>query len=237
MSGYTPVFRSIFEGSLCGQWPYTAGWLIFLSLVDQHGNVDMTPEYISAITGMPIEDLKKCISRFTEPDIASRSSDEEGRRLTALDPSRAWGWHVVNHQKYREKARLMSKSAREVSTGENAERLSTAAHRRSPPPNAPQTHTQTHTKTKTQPKESAEALVLHASLPVETWNEWLIHRRENRFSMSPRALNKQLKLLARYDAEAQREMIENSIQAGWQGLFPGNKKQPKAAGSPYANAI
>lgn len=70
---------------------------------------------------------------------------------------------------------------------------------------------------------------LHASLPRESWGEWLAHRRERKWSMSPRALNPQLKLLAKFDTETQREIIETSMQAGWQGLFP-PKGQPKTNG-------
>ena len=61
MSGYTPVFQSIFTGTLCGRYPDTAAWMFFLALADKHGVVDMTPEYISSVTGMPVDDLLACI--------------------------------------------------------------------------------------------------------------------------------------------------------------------------------
>lgn len=137
MSGYTPVFKLIFQGTLCGQYPDTAAWLFFLALADKNGHVDMTPQFISAVTGMPVDDLTACIERFMQPDPGSRSSAEEGRRLVLIDPARSWGWRIVNHDKYREKARLAAKNAREVEEGANAERLkhrrSTAGDRRRPP--------------------------------------------------------------------------------------------------------
>jgi len=76
----------------------------------------------------------------------------------------------------------------------------------------------------------AAEVVLHESLPKEAWEEWLAHRREKRLTMSPRALNKQLKLLARYDTATQREMIDTSINAGWEGIFApkGGKPQEEA---------
>lgn len=90
-----------------------------------------------------------------------------------------------------------------------------------------------------QKKTAVSQLVLHDSLPMDSWEEWLAHRREKRLSMSPRALSKQLKLLANYDTPTQREVIDTSINAGWEGLFAPKGKTPiKPTGSnPYAGAI
>lgn len=80
----------------------------------------------------------------------------------------------------------------------------------------------TESDTESEKKKNAgteSPLVLHASLPTESWSEWLAHRREKRLSMSPRALTKQLKLLAEYPTAIQREIIDTSINAGWEGLF------------------
>lgn len=123
MSGYTPVFRSVFQGSLCGQYPDTAAWLFLLALADKNGHVDMTPQYISAITGMPVDELVGCIDRFMRPDPASRGQEEEGRRLLPIDPARSWGWVIVNHGKYREKARKATYDAQRVEDGRNAQRM------------------------------------------------------------------------------------------------------------------
>ena len=140
MTGYTPVFDSIFTGSLFGQYPDTAAWLFFLALADKHGVVDVTPQFIAGVTGMPVQELESCISRFMEPDPSSRTKDNEGRRLELIDPGRKWGWRIVNFAAYKERARLMAKNAREVQSGSNAERLrqrnSTAGDRRRPPDTA-----------------------------------------------------------------------------------------------------
>ena len=108
-----------------------------LALADKNGHVDKTPQYISAVTGMPVDELAGCIERFMQPDPASRSSAEEGRRLVLIDPSRSWGWRIVNHEKYREKARLAAKNADAIATGREAERKrhvrASAGVRRNPP--------------------------------------------------------------------------------------------------------
>jgi hypothetical protein len=156
MSGYTPVFRTVFEGSLCGLWPDTAAWLCLLALADKNGCVDKTPQYISRVTGMPLEELQACIARFTQPDPASRSHDEEGRRLVPIDPARSWGWRIVNHGKYRERARLQSKAQREVAEGLNADRMK---DRRRPPQTAadPLSDANTNTNTNAEHTQSTRA--------------------------------------------------------------------------------
>lgn len=122
MAGYTPVFDSVFEGSLCGKYPETAAWLFLLALADKNGHVDKSPTFISAVTGMPVDVLERCIGEFCEPDEKSRTPDSDGRRLIPLDPERPWGWLIVNHGKYREKARKASYDAARTASGADAAR-------------------------------------------------------------------------------------------------------------------
>lgn len=122
MAGFTPVFDTVFEGSLCGQYPDTAAWLFLLALCDKDGLVDKSPDYISAVTGMPKDVLSGCIERFMQPDPNSRTADDDGRRLALIDPSRPWGWRVINHGRYRAKARKKSYDDERTLDGSDAER-------------------------------------------------------------------------------------------------------------------
>jgi hypothetical protein len=131
VSGYTPVFDTVFQGTLCGKWPTLPVWLTILPMADKNGQIDMTYQHISAVSGWPVDLLKQAIAELTAPDPESRSSEKEGRRLELIDPlNRQWGWRVINHAAYREKARLSAKAAREVAEGVNKARM---ADRRSPP--------------------------------------------------------------------------------------------------------
>lgn len=130
MSGYTPLFGSLTTGTLCGRWPDIGLWPVVLSLADRNGVVDVTTAYLALITGLPEQDVVACLQRFQQPDPMSRTQDHEGRRLELLDPLRSWGWRVVNFGKYREKARLISKTSAEASSGKNAARMK---DRRRPP--------------------------------------------------------------------------------------------------------
>jgi hypothetical protein len=143
VSGYTPVFRSIFQGTLCGKYPDLPVWLVLLALADRHGEIDAHPSYIATVSGLPQADVEAAIHKFCQPDDASRTADEDGRRLVPI-PGRGFGWTIVNHGKYREKARLAARSEREVETGINAARMrqrreaeKTAGDRRRPPETAP----------------------------------------------------------------------------------------------------
>lgn len=138
MAGYTPLFSSLTTGTLCGRWPDIGLWPIVLSMADKDGVVDVTPAYIAGVTGLPLPDVVACMKRFCEPDPYSRSTTDNGARLILLDDHRDWGWRIVNHGRYREKARLAAKNAREVEEGRNRERMQsrppvTAGDRRSPP--------------------------------------------------------------------------------------------------------
>lgn len=124
--GYTPVFDSVFHGTLCGKWPTLPVWLTILPMADRNGHIDMTYQAMSALTGWPIDLLKQAIAELMAPDPESRSDENEGRRLELIDAHRSWGWRVVNHGKYREKARKASYDAARTESGRDAERKAAA---------------------------------------------------------------------------------------------------------------
>lgn len=154
MSGYTPVFDTVFDGTLCGRWPTLAVWLTILPMADKHGHIDITYQAIATRSGWPLELLKQAIAELMAPDPESRTADCEGRRLELLDPAnRQWGWRVVNIQIYRDKA----SGRNQIDDGRNAAKVKRYRDRHRPTPadtgKHPQTpgtptHTQTHTQTK-----------------------------------------------------------------------------------------
>lgn len=122
-NGYTPLFGSLTTGTLCGKWPDIGLWPIVLSLADKNGVVDVTHQYISTVTGLALPEVVACMKRFCEPDYGSRSPAEAGARLLLLEEHREWGWQIVNHSLYRERARLMAQGSAQVADGRNAEKV------------------------------------------------------------------------------------------------------------------
>jgi hypothetical protein len=123
MSGYTPVFSSVLDGTLYGRWPHTGIWMCLLSQCDRNGNIDMVPGLLAAKIGVPVALLVECIADFMKPDPGSRTGDLDGKRLELIDSaSREWGWHVINHSLYRERARKQAYDAKRTASGDDANR-------------------------------------------------------------------------------------------------------------------
>lgn len=152
--GYNVTFDSLFTGSLCGQWPDIGVWALLLAMKDKNGHVDVTPQYIHNVTGIPMDDLLACIDRFMAPDPASRTKEYDGRRMRLIDPNRPWGWVVINHPVYKERARLIAKNQREVESGQNAARM---GDRRRPPETAADPLSEAEAEAKTNEEPGADA--------------------------------------------------------------------------------
>jgi hypothetical protein len=71
-----------------------------ITLADENGVIDMTPDAISGRTGIPLDIISKGLELLETPDEYSRTPDQEGRRIERLDDHRPWGWSIVNYMKY-----------------------------------------------------------------------------------------------------------------------------------------
>ncbi len=61
----------------------------------------MTVEAVARRTNVPLEVVSAGIAALLQPDPASRSQEEDGRRIVPLDDHRNWGWIIVNYERYR----------------------------------------------------------------------------------------------------------------------------------------
>jgi hypothetical protein len=100
---YGKLFSQMYDGTLAtkGPWQALVTFQQLVILADQDGIVDMTPEAIVRRTTVPLKIIQEGLRHLQEPDPESRTPDEEGRRITLLSESRAWGWRIVNHGHYR----------------------------------------------------------------------------------------------------------------------------------------
>ena len=103
------MFGSMWQGSLYGRFEASAVFMVFLSLCDRDGRVDMTPEAIAGTCGWPLDFIRSGIAELEKPDPRSRTPDEDGRRIIRLDDHRDWGWMITNYAKYRDEMRSMDR--------------------------------------------------------------------------------------------------------------------------------
>jgi hypothetical protein len=98
---FAKVFASLWDGTLADPYSRWAVFVFMLAHSDADGNLDMTVEAIARRSCIPLDEVRKAIGHLEAPDPASRSPEEEGRRLVRIDSHREWGWHIVNYPKYR----------------------------------------------------------------------------------------------------------------------------------------
>lgn len=98
---YGKIFTSIYDGTLAEDWRALITFQQFIILCDADGMVDMTPQSISRRTGIPIEHIIAGIEVLGKNDKYSRTPDQNGKRIELIDDHRAWGWHIINHEKYK----------------------------------------------------------------------------------------------------------------------------------------
>lgn len=225
MSGYTPLFDSALDGTLFGKWPHTGIWTCLLSQMDKRGVIDKHPNLLAAKIGVPVDLLLSCISDFMQPDPGSRTPDYEGRRMELLEPGkRDWGWRVLNHQLYREKARKSAYDSNRTESGKDRERKAEqrAASRDVPTcPDAfrdvPLSDTNSDTEANKNPPKPPTGGVF--GLDAVAWNRWETYRRSIRKPIKPASLEAAQRKLASFGSQ-QAAVVENSIAEGYQGLIP-----------------
>lgn len=217
--GYTPLFSSLTTGTLCGKWPDIGLWPIVLSLCDKNGVVDVTPMYISGITGLPVGDVIACMNRFCGPDPYSRTETAGGSRLALLDDHRDWGWRVINHLKYREKARKQAYDNDRTASGADAARK--AAERSVPLCPAKSRALPLSDSDSDSNKEKDKGSFFDPSaitgLDVDAWHEWVEYREKRKPAIRPESRLKAAKALAKLGS-VQRATVDHSIANGYQGL-------------------
>lgn len=98
---YGKIFSTIYDGTLYGHWQALVTFQQMIVLCDADGTIDMTPQALAARTGIPLDVIAEGIKFLERPDPDSRSPDAEGCRIERLDSHRTWGWHLVNHTKYK----------------------------------------------------------------------------------------------------------------------------------------
>lgn len=98
---YCKLFASLYQGTLRGKSHEILVFTNLLAHCDALGQVDKHFRAIAEETGLTIDEVKAAIDVLEAPDPESRSPDMDGARIIRVDAHRAWGWLVVNYEKYR----------------------------------------------------------------------------------------------------------------------------------------
>lgn len=97
---YARVFTQILDSSLAEDWQARHVFEDLLKLADSAGRVDMTRPALARRTNVPEDVIDHAITFLESPDPESRDPDHDGRRIARIDNHRAWGWVILNWQKY-----------------------------------------------------------------------------------------------------------------------------------------
>ncbi|MEN6535479.1 MAG: hypothetical protein ABFD89_17580 [Bryobacteraceae bacterium] len=134
MAGYVPIFRSMMQSTVWGSPPPTrCVWFALMFLADKNGIVEASVPGLAREAVVSLDECVAALEEFQAPDPHSRTKDNEGRRLEAIDG----GWRVLNYVKYRDK--LMEMKAAEQNR-RRVEKCRAAAVKRGqsePPPCIP----------------------------------------------------------------------------------------------------
>lgn len=100
MSGYTKLFNSILASTVWREPMETRiVWITLLAMADKDGIAEGSVPGLADFARIPVEATREALVRLSSPDPDSRSKDNEGRRIQAVDG----GWQLLNHAKYRAK--------------------------------------------------------------------------------------------------------------------------------------
>ena len=108
---YGVIHQDIFDSSLAGDYQARHLFQDLCILADAQDNVMMNALRIAHRTRVPIDVVRVSLDTLTTPDPDSKSSLEQGRRITEMknEMGQVIGYHVVNRHHYK---RLLSQTRR-----------------------------------------------------------------------------------------------------------------------------
>ena len=102
MAGYTPLFSSIVTSSIWNEDNATrVVWITMLALSDINGVVEGSIPGLAHVARVSLEECEIAINTLMSPDKYSRTSENEGKRIHAIDG----GWQIYNFAKFRRRAK------------------------------------------------------------------------------------------------------------------------------------
>lgn len=100
MIGYTKLFGSIVASTIWREDNETRiVWITMLALKTRDHTVQASIPGLAVFAGVSISGCQRALAKLSAPDEFSRTQENEGRRIVAIDG----GWKILNGEKYRQK--------------------------------------------------------------------------------------------------------------------------------------
>ena len=249
---FTKLFSSITESTVW-QEPNEVRlvWITMLAMSDRQGRVLASLPGLANRARVPLEDAEKAIIKFQEPDKYSRTQTFEGRRIEPIDG----GWRLLNYEKYRsfrdeeaerERKKVWAAKTRAISrlqdstVAQSSAPTTTVAQSSAEFPQA-EAEAEAEAEPKKKKREKPDVLAdIPESLKTEeflrAWKEWEAYRREKKAPLTPTSRKRQLQEMETFGPAASIKAIEESIKAGWRGVFPAKHKTDAPPPKPLVGA-
>ena len=96
---YAKLFSSIIHSTIWREgMPTKILWITMLAMADKDGMVQASIPGLADAARISVTECEEGLQRLQEPDPYSRTKDNEGRRILAVDG----GWALLNYPKYRD---------------------------------------------------------------------------------------------------------------------------------------
>lgn len=98
-SGFVKIYGTILRSSIWLESPTTRIlWITMLTMADRDGEVAASTKGLAHVANITTEQCEAGLTTLLDPDLDSRTRDNEGRRIEVIDG----GWRILNYSKYRE---------------------------------------------------------------------------------------------------------------------------------------
>ena len=108
--GFTKLDSGIINSSLWNEPPETRVlWITILAMSDENGFVSSSRSGLQRAANLSQERFEEALTTLESPDLDSRSSENDGRRIDKIDG----GWVITNFAKYRARTEVIKEQTRE----------------------------------------------------------------------------------------------------------------------------
>lgn len=192
-----------------------------LAIADKNGYVAGSVPGLAHVARVSREECEKALKALSDPDVDSRTQDDEGRRIELCEG----GWVIINYTAYRERLSELDKreyfrlAKRRQREDEKVSKMSKTVQ------DSPR-HVQ------------VSSAYTSSSLPFgsegfkEAWTLFEAHRAEIRKKLTPTSVKLAFEAMKQMGEARAIAMIRHTISKGWQGLKEDEDKSRDAQPKP-----